>query len=146
MDPPSDTAGMDTEAQALRVHFRVDEEPLQLDPLPGLKLPSIREKQEGQVCLLDEQRRQEEYYLLAELTRFEEEIRARSWKERERQEALQRKRFEENQERWKSLHNITLSQRLNKPWVFSFFTNIPMHIYCQPIRKPPKARRARNWR
>ncbi|RXM27232.1 Myelin regulatory factor-like protein [Acipenser ruthenus] len=49
-----------------------------------------------------------------QLTRFEEEIRARSWKERERQEALQRKRFEENQERWKSLHNITLSQRLNK--------------------------------
>ncbi|KAK2832556.1 hypothetical protein Q7C36_016018 [Tachysurus vachellii] len=67
--------------------------------------------------------------LLAELVRIEENLRTQE----ERQRELERVRQEENHQRWRSLCFLILNQRTAKPWVTSYYKNIPMHIYCLPI-------------
>ncbi|GAA6102637.1 uncharacterized protein LOC121697369 [Tachysurus ichikawai] len=68
--------------------------------------------------------------LLAEkLVRIEENLRTQE----ERQRELERVRQEENQQRWRSLCFLIFNQRTAKPWVTSYYKNIPMHIYCLPI-------------
>ncbi|KAL7827733.1 hypothetical protein AOLI_G00308850 [Acnodon oligacanthus] len=71
--------------------------------------------------------------LLVELARIEQELRESLRREEERQQELERIRQEENRQRWRSLCFLSLNQRTAKPWVTSYYKNIPMHIYCLPI-------------
>ncbi|XP_076860634.1 uncharacterized protein LOC143513804 [Brachyhypopomus gauderio] len=71
--------------------------------------------------------------LLAELVRIEQELRETLHREEHRQQQMDKRRREENQQRWESLCFLSLNQRTAKPWVTSYYRNIPMHIYCLPI-------------
>ncbi|XP_077117197.1 uncharacterized protein LOC143773712 [Ranitomeya variabilis] len=50
---------------------------------------------------------------------------------------------EVNRERWRNLHFITLNQCLSKPWVSSYFKNIPLRIYCLPLGNRPQVKKKR---
>ncbi|KAK3518202.1 hypothetical protein QTP70_033895, partial [Hemibagrus guttatus] len=74
--------------------------------------------------------------LLAEqLVRIEQDLRERVRVQEERERELERVRQEENRQRWRSLCFLILNQRTAKPWVTSYYKNIPMHIYCLPIER-----------
>ncbi|KAL4641458.1 hypothetical protein GN956_G12017 [Arapaima gigas] len=62
----------------------------------------------------EEQRRQEEMCLLAELVRIEQELRERLRWEKERQELQEQVRQEENRQCWRNFCYMSLSQRINK--------------------------------
>ncbi|XP_015208253.1 protein enabled homolog isoform X2 [Lepisosteus oculatus] len=79
-----------------------------------MKKEKKEREEKGQTGFSEEQRRQEEYCLLAELARIEQELREKSRKELERQEALERARSEANRDRWRNLSYMALSQRVNK--------------------------------
>ncbi|KAG5267450.1 hypothetical protein AALO_G00221860 [Alosa alosa] len=109
------------------------------------------EKDDHAVLMLYEQQRklEDNRCLLAELARIEQELRESLQREEEKQRALDKVRQEENRLRWKNLCFLSLNQRTAKPWVNSYYKNIPMHIYCLPIKslahKNSKMKR-KKWR
>ncbi|KAM9705771.1 uncharacterized protein ACNS7B_001863 [Menidia menidia] len=87
----------------------------------------------GAVC--DQQQKLEENRsLLEELTHIEAELRESLRLDEERQQESQFLRQQGNQLLWQSLCFLSLSQRVAKPWVSSYFRTFPMHIYCLPVQ------------
>ncbi|KAK2859216.1 hypothetical protein Q5P01_003836 [Channa striata] len=84
------------------------------------------------LVVLHEQRRslEDNNSLLGELGRIEAEIRLNV----ERQQEAESHRQRENKLLWQSLLYLSLSQRVTKPWISSYFRMFPMHIYCLPIQ------------
>ncbi|KAL1250835.1 hypothetical protein QQF64_018631 [Cirrhinus molitorella] len=68
-----------------------------------------------------------------QLARIEQDLKDTIQREEKRQQELDQVRREENRIRWRSLLFLSLNQRTAKPWVTSYYKNIPMHIYCLPI-------------
>ncbi|XP_077329053.1 uncharacterized protein LOC143963323 [Lithobates pipiens] len=53
---------------------------------------------------------------------------------------------EENRQRWRNLHYITINQCLSKPWVSSYFRHIPLRIYCLPLGNRPQLQKKKKKR
>ncbi|XP_077057905.1 uncharacterized protein LOC143710699 [Siphateles boraxobius] len=84
--------------------------------------------------LYEQQRKAEDQICLLEaLARIEQDLKESIRREEKRQQELNQVRQEENRIRWRSLSFLSLNQRTAKPWVTSYYKNIPMHIYCLPI-------------
>uniref|UniRef100_UPI0037E70BE0 myelin regulatory factor-like protein n=1 Tax=Semicossyphus pulcher TaxID=241346 RepID=UPI0037E70BE0 len=81
--------------------------------------------------------------LLEELGRIEAELRESLRLDVERQREAEFLRQQENKLQRTNLCYLSLSQRVAKPWVNSYFRKFPMHIYCLPVQaaKP----RGRRW-
>ncbi|KAE8281091.1 hypothetical protein D5F01_LYC20063 [Larimichthys crocea] len=72
--------------------------------------------------------------LLEELGRIEAELRESMRLDVERQQEAEFLRQQENQLLRTNLCYLSLSQRVAKPWVSSYFRRFPMHIYCLPVQ------------
>ncbi|CAJ1054285.1 uncharacterized protein LOC126385844 isoform X2 [Xyrichtys novacula] len=71
--------------------------------------------------------------LLEELSRIEAELRESVRLDVERQQEAEFLRQQENNLLRADLCYLSLSQRVARPWVSSYFRNFPMHIYCLPV-------------
>ncbi|KAM4711810.1 uncharacterized protein FYW61_020913 isoform 1-T1 [Anableps anableps] len=74
--------------------------------------------------------------LLEELTHIEADLRESLHVDVARQQEAEFLRQQENKLLWQNLCFLSLSQRVAKPWVSSYFRKIPMHIYCLPVQSP----------
>ncbi|XP_078021430.1 uncharacterized protein LOC144461777 [Epinephelus lanceolatus] len=85
---------------------------------------------------LYEQRRklEDNRSLLEELGRIEAELRESVRLDLERQQEAEFLRQQENILLRTNLCYLSLSQRVAKPWVSSYFRKFPMHIYCLPVQ------------
>ncbi|KAM8740377.1 uncharacterized protein AB9X84_020246 [Acanthopagrus schlegelii] len=72
--------------------------------------------------------------LLEELSRIEAELRQSVRLDVERQQEAEFLRQQENKQLRTHLCYLSLSQRVAKPWVSSYFRKFPMHIYCLPVQ------------
>ncbi|XP_046728541.1 uncharacterized protein LOC124400811 [Silurus meridionalis] len=94
---------------------------------------TVSEDKDFQDAPHKQQMKPDDNCLLAELVRIEQDLREKARIEEERRREEERVRQKENRKRWRSLCFLVLNQRTAKPWVTSYYTNIPMHIYCLPI-------------
>ncbi|XP_076732275.1 uncharacterized protein LOC143413332 [Maylandia zebra] len=81
--------------------------------------------------------------LLEELAHIEKELRESQQLDEERQREAEFLRQQQNKLLWQNLCYLSLSQRITKPWVSSYFKTFPMHIYCLPVQGP--SRKGRRW-
>ncbi|KAM4523914.1 uncharacterized protein V3H82_002017 [Fundulus diaphanus] len=89
------------------------------------------------LAVYDQQRKLEKNRtLLEELTVIEAELRESQCVDVVRQQEAEFIRQEENKLLWQNLYFLSLSQRVAKPWVSSYFRKFPMHIYCLPVQSP----------
>ncbi|MEQ2287433.1 hypothetical protein AMECASPLE_012470 [Ameca splendens] len=89
------------------------------------------------LAVYDQQRKLEKNRtLLEELTHVEAELRESLHVDEARRQAAEFLRQQENKLLWQNLCFLSLSQRVAKPWVSSYFRKFPMHIYCLPIQSP----------
>ncbi|TWW64420.1 hypothetical protein D4764_22G0000670 [Takifugu flavidus] len=90
----------------------------------------------GLASLTPNQQRPEEEdgSLLEELGRIEADLRESLRVDTERQREAEFLRQQENKRLRTSLCHLSLSQRVARPWVSSYFRRFPMHIYCLPVQ------------
>ncbi|XP_029283855.1 uncharacterized protein LOC115005991 [Cottoperca gobio] len=72
--------------------------------------------------------------LLEELCRIEAVLRESVRLDVEQQQEAEFLRQQENKLLRSHLCYLSLSQRVTKPWVSSYFRKFPMHIYCLPVQ------------
>ncbi|XP_030210222.1 cilia- and flagella-associated protein 251-like [Gadus morhua] len=109
---------------------------------------SVKEEEESErggdpatLALYEEHRRLEDSRcLLEELTLIEADLRQSDLLDVGRQRERAFLRETDNRMRWQSLLHLSLSQRVTRPWVTSYFRKYPMHIYCLPIQDVPRRR------
>lgn len=109
---------------------------------------------------------------VSQLARIEQDLKESIRREELRQRELDLVRREENRIRWRSLSFLSLNQRTTKyeppkkrcqssfkkkclltfislfhvrPWVTSYYKNIPMHIYCLPIETVAHKQQNKKW-
>ncbi|XP_047431516.1 pulmonary surfactant-associated protein A-like [Mugil cephalus] len=94
-----------------------------------------RASEPASLALYDQQRTMEaDRSLLEELTHIEAELRESLRLDVERQQEAEFLRQQENKLLQQNLCYLSLSQRVAKPWVSSYFRKFPMHIYCLPVQ------------
>ncbi|KAI9535750.1 hypothetical protein NQZ68_040870 [Dissostichus eleginoides] len=81
--------------------------------------------------------------LLDELTCIEAELRESVRLDIERRQEDEFLRQQENKQLRTHLSYLSLSQRVAKPWVSSYFRKFPMHIYCLPVQEANQRGRRR---
>ncbi|KAM4570170.1 uncharacterized protein PAE49_009380 [Odontesthes bonariensis] len=97
--------------------------------------------------LLHQQKKPDENRsLLEELAHIEAELRESLRLDEERQQKAEFLRQHENKLLWQNLCYLSLSQRVAKPWVSSYFRRFPMHIYCLPVQDASHRGRRRGQR
>ncbi|TRZ01104.1 hypothetical protein DNTS_007831 [Danionella cerebrum] len=103
--------------------------------IPSVATRDAHKPEESAARFLQKKQRQieEQRSLLEELARIEQDLKESIRREEKRQQELDQVRREENRIHWGSLTFLSLNQRTAKPWVTSYYKNIPMHIYCLPI-------------
>ncbi|AWO98287.1 putative myelin regulatory factor-like [Scophthalmus maximus] len=96
------------------------------------------------LSLYEQQRKVDENEsLLEELSRIEAELRETLRLDVERQREDEFLRQQENKLMWQNLSHLSLSQRVAKPWVSSYFRKFPLHIYCLPVQAAAPRQRGR---